>query len=41
MDDLLHILLGYIYFSNSFLFVSPTRYLWNHFTMGWTRVGYA
>jgi len=27
-----HILLGNIYFSNSFIFVSPSRCLWNYFT---------
>jgi len=27
-----HILLGYIYFSNSFIFVSRSRCLWNYFT---------
>jgi len=26
------ILLGYIYFSNSFIFVSPSKCLWNYFT---------
>jgi len=33
MDDLLlYIILRYIYFSNSFLFVSPSIDLWNDFT---------
>jgi len=27
-----HILLGYIYFSISFIFVSPCRCPWNYFT---------
>jgi len=32
-----HILLGYIYFSNSFIFVSPSRCLWNYFTTRFDR----
>jgi len=34
MHDFCHILLGYIYFSHSFIFVSPSRCLcqWNYFT---------